>query len=67
MFYYVNRHPQEGGEHEVHNVHCERKPLVEHRQLLGDFINCQEALKAAKKYYREVDGCYYCCPDCHRR
>ncbi len=65
--YYVNKNAQPTGEHEVHKSDCDYLPDVENRQKLGSFDSCQEAVKEAKKYFDNVDGCYYCSRDCHTR
>ncbi|NLI37124.1 MAG: hypothetical protein GX416_11520 [Bacteroidales bacterium] len=65
--YYVNRHDQETGEHEVHTGSCRYLPEPENRIYLGYFSNCKEALEEAKKYYSDVDGCYYCCRPCNTK
>jgi hypothetical protein len=65
--YYVNKNAQTTGEHEVHTSTCLFLPSIENRIFLGDFDNCAEAVREAKKYYSNVDGCYYCCYPCHTR
>ena len=65
--YYVNKNAQSTGEHEVHKSDCNRLPEVENRKQLGSFDNCQEAVREAKKYFDNVDGCYYCSNACHTR
>jgi len=65
--YYVNRNAQSTGEHEVHRDGCPTPPLYSNRQPLGYFATCRPAVVEARKYYDNVDGCAYCCPDCHRR
>lgn len=67
MRYYVNKNAQSKGEHEVHTSSCSYLPDADNRIYLGDFSNCKEAVKEARKYYDNVDGCYYCCNDCHTR
>jgi hypothetical protein len=67
MKYYVNKNKQKTGEHEVHNIDCPYLPDVENRMYLGDFSNCKDAVREAKKHYDDVDGCYYCCKACHTR
>jgi hypothetical protein len=67
MRYYVNKHAQSNGDHEVHNSSCQYLPLVENRKDLGDFSNCQDAVKEAKKTYLTADGCATCSPRCHTR
>lgn len=67
--YCVNRNPQAGGEHEVHNVDssCSYLPDYSNRLELGRHANCDGAIEEAKKHYSNVDGCYYCSRDCHTR
>ena len=65
--YYVNKNPQIRGEHEVHPSDCIYLPTLENRQYLGYFNNCAEAVKEARKFYANVDGCFYCCPQCHTK
>lgn len=65
--YYVNKNAQPTGEHEVHTSTCDHLPSSWNLQPLGDFNNCREALAAARAYYSDVDGCYYCCNLCHTK
>ena len=67
MSFYLNRHAQETGEHEVHRATCSWIPDAENRIFLGDFMTSQEAVKEARKYYDNVDGCAFCCPESHNR
>lgn len=62
--YYVHSRPQSNGDHEVHQEGCSWMPQPENRIYLGEFYNCQDAVNAAKPYYKDVDGCHYCCPEC---
>lgn len=64
--YYVNKEDQNNGDHEVHKDYCVRLPSTENRLFLGIFSTDQEALKEAKKYYKNADGCAYCCPSIHK-
>ena len=63
--YYVNDTAQSTGEHEVHTQDCKRCPGESNRTYLGSFSNCQEAVRKAKEYYFNVDGCYHCSKPCH--
>ncbi len=65
--YIVNKTAQPTGEHEVHKNDCGHLPENQNRQNLGYFKNCREAVKKAKESYYNVDGCYWCCNDCHTR
>ena len=65
--YLVNKEAQPTGEHEVHETTCDHLPYSWNRQDLGWHLNCQSAVQAAKAYYSNVDGCYWCCKPCHSR
>ena len=63
--YYVNKNAQENGDYEVHKSGCSWLPKVDNRTYLGNYDNCKSAVKEAKKYYSQVNGCYYCSNECH--
>lgn len=63
--YYVNKQAQDNGDHEVHKVGCSFFPNSENRKYLGSFSNCHDAVREAKKYYSQSNGCYYCSRECH--
>ena len=63
--YYVNRQAQSNGDHEVHKSDCKYLPSTENRIYLGEFPSCHGAVQAARGYFDQVDGCYFCSPDCH--
>ena len=63
--YYVNKHAQANGDHEVHKSGCSYMPSDLNRQYLGEFSNCHTAVAEAKKYYAQSNGCYYCSNECH--
>lgn len=63
--YYVNNVAQKNGDHEVHHEDCSFLPLLHNRSYLGTFSNCKDAVKEAKKKYKQVNGCYYCSNECH--
>lgn len=65
MRFYVNKNAQPNGDHEVHRSSCAWLPDVTNRIYLGDFSTAQAAVREARKYYAQVDGCYYCCPEVH--
>lgn len=66
-YYYVNKNAQPTGEHEVHKSTCGRLSNTDNLIGLGYFFNCADALREARKYYNNVDGCFYCCLACHKR
>ena len=63
--YYVNKNVQPNGDHEVHKSGCSWFPNPENRTYLGDFYSCSSAVIEARRYYTQVNGCYYCSEDCH--
>jgi hypothetical protein len=63
--YYVNKHAQANGDHEVHNLSCSFMPNEEHRLYLGNFDSCAPAVREAKKTYSQSNGCYYCSRECN--
>lgn len=63
--YYVNKNAQSNGDHEVHEQGCSFMPSDENRKYLGNFSNCRDAVREAKKHYSQVNGCYYCSNACH--
>ncbi len=65
--YCVNTNAQSGSnDHEVHDLGtCNRLPNLENRKALGWHADCKAAVREAKKSYSDVNGCYYCCPDCN--
>jgi len=65
--YYVNKNAQLTGEHEVHTSTCPYLPDQNNRLYLGTFYSCNDAIVEAKKYYSNVDGCFYCSKECHTR
>lgn len=71
MFFdcYLNRDNTENPNrnHEVHKSTCRYLPSPVNRIYLGSFSSCAEAIKVARRYYNNVDGCAFCCPDCHRQ
>jgi len=67
MKYYTNKNAQSNGDHEVHKADCNYLPMESNRKPLGDFSNCQDAVKEAKKTDSSADGCKHCSPACHTR
>ncbi len=65
MVYYVNNNSDSKGNHEVHTSTCSYLPT--NKKMLGDFSNCADAVKEAKKTYSKSDGCYYCSNACHSK
>ncbi|PJJ07036.1 hypothetical protein CLU83_0168 [Flavobacterium sp. 1] len=61
--YYVNNKAQSNGDHEVHTSDCIYIPSD--KKYLGQFSNCDDAVKEAKKTYTKTNGCYTCSNACH--
>ena len=65
--YCVAKDAQTDGQHEVHVDSCTYLPDASARIFLGDFKNCKDAVRAAKRHYANSTGCYYCATPCHTR
>ena len=63
--YYVNKNAQSNGDHEVHRTGCSWLPSPDNRQYLGLFYGCQAAVQEARRFYTQVNGCYFCSNACH--
>lgn len=61
--YYVNNNPQSNGDHEVHTTGCYYMPG--NSTYLGNHPNCYSAVAAARRIYRQSNGCYFCSRECH--
>lgn len=65
----LNNNMQPNGDYEVHNksAGCLWMPRPENRTHLGQFNDCQTAVLAAKlrRFSDSINGCRFCCPDCH--
>lgn len=68
---YIVNSEAPGGDHEVHNITqgCGHLPNPENWISLGQHPDCHSAVRAAKRElpgeFQTVNGCYYCCNDCH--
>jgi hypothetical protein len=63
--YYVNRQAQPNGDHEVHKQACAYRPSASNQISLGFQSNCRDAVRAAKSYFAQSNGCYWCSVACH--
>ncbi|RDE10343.1 hypothetical protein DVH29_02860 [Pelagibacterium lacus] len=63
--YIVNKNAQANGDHEVHETTCAHGPDFWNRQDLGWHADCKSAVRAARVYYSQSNGCYYCSKPCH--
>ena len=63
--YHVNRNAQSNGNHEIHKQRCKHLADEKNRILLGDFYTCFDAVRVAQRIYKNSDGCFYCCNECH--
>lgn len=73
--YIINKNRQDsesGLNYEVHDLTtnaCNRLPLPSNRIDLGFHNGCEGALNEAKQRFPaqryEIDGCFYCCEECH--
>ena len=58
--YYVTRKRRGGGYYKVHRSGCNWLAMASDPVSLGDFIDCQSALKQAKKRFSYVEACSFC-------
>lgn len=67
--YIINMNPDTGGNHEVHKKSCSHAPDETHQKALGSFEECKPAVAKAKEItnFTKIDGCFYCCNECHYR
>lgn len=63
--YYVNKDPQDNGDHEVHLDGCAWLPSLDNRLYLGEYLSCHDAVETAQALYAQVNGCCHCSNDCH--
>ena len=55
-----------GLHHEVHTLEHANKLGIVNRISLGYCVNEVEAVRKARTYYQDADGCAFCCPSAHR-
>ncbi|MBO0439585.1 hypothetical protein [Candidatus Enterococcus ikei] len=67
--YICNKHADDKGRHEIHDLNCSYLPLPENRVSVGTFSNCREAIRHMEQANQgkgfNFDGCYWCCRECH--
>lgn len=65
----LNQNAQANGDHEVHNLttSCIFMPQPQNQIPLGEHLHCSSAVLLAKKTWSKarINGCYFCCRDCH--
>jgi hypothetical protein len=65
----MNKNQQDNGDYEVHNstTGCSYMPNEENQIDLGSHSNCRGAVSLAKISWpdKRINGCYYCCNECH--
>ena len=66
--YYVNNNDtyNPGRHHEVHTEEHANQLGISSKKYLGFFSDEISAVKEAKHYYDDADGCAVCCPRAHR-
>lgn len=64
-YFHVNKNSQANRDHEVHQNGCGHQPDLANRLALGLHATCRGAVQEAKMTYRQSNGCYYCCRECH--
>ena len=65
--YYFYNYTDKHGNHEVHTENCSYLPSTQNRTYIGYCSDCKDAIKKAKTDYpyKDFDGCYWCCNECH--
>lgn len=63
--FYVNKYSQSQHSHEIHTTGCSFLPFEKNRIFLGNLEDCKAAIIEAQKYFKQVNGCYYCSKACH--
>ena len=66
--YCVNTNEQpDSGDHEVHDLAStdDCLPEPENRKELGWHSSCEGAVEAAREFFADVNGCFYCANQCH--
>lgn len=73
--YILNGNKQDspsGSNYEVHDITpeaCGHLPHMTNQYVLGECTDCHEAINKAKSMFPafrlDIDGCYYCCNECH--
>ncbi|MGB6128172.1 MAG: hypothetical protein WBG30_05430 [Psychrilyobacter sp.] len=58
--YYVDKNPQDNGDHEVHREDCKKLPNPASREYLGNFDCCEDAVEKAKEIFSQSIECFYC-------
>jgi hypothetical protein len=61
----VSLDADENRSHIVHLDGCPGWPALKFTRLLGLYEYCGEALRAARMFFGQVDGCSQCTPQCH--
>lgn len=64
-YYYVNDNAQSNGDHEVNESGCVWLNKINSKTSLGSHSSCHSAVREAKKYYKQSNGCYTCSNECH--
>lgn len=65
--YFVSKFPLSNGKYEMHEASCRNLPSKDRLMSLGSFKDCIHAMKEAKKYFQNTDGCLLCCRRCHKK
>lgn len=61
--FYVEKRPDETGEHLVHREGCRKLPGPFQRISVGRFHSTREAMVAAREQYVELSACAVCSPE----
>lgn len=67
MRFYINKKPQQNGEHELHTGTCVFLPHETRRIDIGEYFCCNTAVEVSKNYFKKVNSCYFCLRLYHER
>lgn len=59
-FYYVDKLPQQNGQHSLHVKGCRHLPPPQQRQFIGSFYSVSDALRVARLRVGAVVHCRAC-------
>lgn len=59
--YYLDRHPQNNGEYQLHEDGCTQLPLPSDRTYLGTFQSLDAAIQKASRIHHRCRPCAMCC------
>ena len=65
--YYVKPPLSSDKKHVLHRQGCHWMGPISVCRHVGNHASCHGALRIAKRFHRDVNGCVRCAPACHKR